>query len=115
MEALPDLDRLSGDANALVRAAAAEAMGRLVPLPDAARQTLTRLVGDESLAVARAAQEALLAQPLPVVAPTPTPSSLPACLREQAAAARAYLRRWRDEGPAGDVAAALDTLLRELS
>lgn len=115
--ALPDLEKLAGDANALVRAAVAEALGKMTPLPEPAREVLGRLVRDEALAVARAAQDVLLLQP---VSPPPPPAEVtpvPACLRDQASAARAFLKRWRNEVPAGepDVAAALDVLLRVLS
>ncbi|NBO92299.1 MAG: hypothetical protein EBV06_08330 [Planctomycetia bacterium] len=113
-DVLEELDRLGSDANALVRVSVAEALGRLVPLPDQARATLTRLVRDEALAVARAAQEALLTQPVQVPTPPAVGSALPASLREQASAARAYLRRWQSERPSPEVADALQILLSVL-
>jgi hypothetical protein len=63
--------------------------------------------------VARAAQEALLTQPVQVPTPPAVGSALPASLREQASA-RAYLRRWQSERPSPEVADALQTLLSVL-
>jgi HEAT repeat protein len=116
IEALADLERFSTDANALVRSAKAEALGKLVSQTSEARAILSRMIGDEALAVARVAQEALLKAPeeSPVATPCTERSPLPACLREQAPAARAYLQRWRSERPPEAIAAALDTLLEVL-
>jgi HEAT repeat protein len=116
IEALADLERFSTDANALVRSATAEALGKLVSQTSEARAILSRMIGDEALAVARVAQEALLKAPeeSPVATPCTERSPLPACLREQAPAARAYLQRWRSERPPEAIAAALDTLLEVL-
>jgi HEAT repeat protein len=99
--ALPDLEELAGDANALVRSAIAEALGKRATLPAAGQQILTRLAEDTAAPVARAAREALERQPTPPAAPAVCePAKLvPAGLQEQAAAARAFLARWRAELP----------------
>jgi HEAT repeat protein len=115
--ALPDLEALAGDANALVRAAVAEALGRLGTAR--AWELLGPLTGDLSPSVARAAREALARGPGGVPAPAATagPEHLPAELRGQAAAARAFLERWQAglSGAAGELAGALETLLRALA
>ncbi|MFQ3651240.1 MAG: hypothetical protein SNJ75_12970, partial [Gemmataceae bacterium] len=113
---LADLERFSMDSNTLVRTAAAEALGKLLDVAPESRTILNRMIGDEALAVARVAQEALLKAPQPPAAPplTAESSPLPADLREQAPAARAYLQRWRSHRPPEKIAVALDTLLEVL-
>jgi HEAT repeat protein len=96
-EAVADLDELAGDANTLVRAAVAEAIQRLEPMPEAAQPILTRLASDPAANVGRTAREALERSPQPVVMSGEMVSPLPADLREQAAAARAFLARWKSE------------------
>jgi HEAT repeat protein len=116
-EVLADLERFATDSNALVRSATAEGLGRLLARVPEARPLLTQMIGDETLAVARVAQEALLKQPETEAASAAvesTGSALPACLREQAPAARAYLQRWRSERPPEPIASALATLLDAL-
>ena len=95
-EAVADLDELAGDANTLVRAAVAEALNRLDPLPEAAQAILARLAGDTASNVERTAREGLDRQPRPAGV-VEAGSPLPADLREQAAAARGFLQRWRSE------------------
>jgi len=114
--ALDDLELFSTDPNTLVRSATAEALGKLLAEVPQARTILNRMLGDEALAVARSAQEALLKTPEPLPQPSVAAASvlLPACLREQAPAARAYLRLWRSERPPEKIALALDTLLEFL-
>jgi HEAT repeat protein len=122
-QALPDLGELTSDANALVRAAVAEALGKRVPLPAEGQAILARLSVDDAAPVARAAQEALSRQPSTPAPPPPavSPSVLPPGLLEQAPAARAFLARWRAELPAQDtpertrIEQALATLLGVLS
>ena len=102
-QALPDLAELAGDANTLVRAAVAEALGKRGPVSAAGQAILVRLAVDGAAAVARAAHEALARQPeLPAAPPpvAPTHDLLPPTLLEQAPAARAFLARWRAELPA---------------
>lgn len=97
-DAIPDLDELAGDANTLVRAAVAESLERLDPMPEAAQAILTRLAADPATNVERTAREALERRPaLAPVASGDGASALPADLREQAAAARAFLLRWKSE------------------
>jgi HEAT repeat protein len=117
-EALPDLRVLAADANTLVRAAVADALGRLAPLPAEGLALLTRLLDDEP--VAPAARAALarhdvaaptVAAPSPVAAGT---ARLPAELRAQAPAARAFLRQWQAGLAAGDEASELRQALGQL-
>jgi HEAT repeat protein len=101
-QALDDLAEMASDANTLVRAAVAEALGKRGPLPAAAQAVLARLAADDAAPVARTAQEALARQPqTPEAAPPPpvTNSQLPPGLLEQAPAARAFLARWQAELP----------------
>jgi hypothetical protein len=102
-QALADLAEMASDANTLVRAAVAEALGKRGPLPPAGQAILARLAVDQAGPVARAAQEALARQPetetVPV-APTGPEGLLPPGLLEQAPAARAFLARWQAELPA---------------
>jgi HEAT repeat protein len=97
-EAVADLDELANDANTLVRAAVAEAINRLDPLPESAQAILTRLAADPAANVERTAREGLDRQSRPVTtASCEGGSPLPSDLRDQAAAARAFLLRWRSE------------------
>lgn len=112
VEALPDLERLAGDGNALVRGAVATA---LTALGEEGRGLLARLMSDDAQAVARAAQEALARLPS---APDPEvpagPELVPASLRHQAVAARAFLKRWLAEGATGGLATAISAVVSAL-
>ncbi len=111
-EALADLGRLAGDGNALVRGAVAAALGRL---GEAGRELLARLARDEAQAVARSAQEGLAGLPsLPEAEAPAGPALVPPGLRAQAAAARAFLKRWLAEGAAEEIAGPLAAVVRAL-
>jgi HEAT repeat protein len=123
--ALPELCSLADDANALVRAAVADALGKLDPLPAEAAGVLERLLQDEN--AGRVARAVLARHQGPEGGPALLPAALPllpAELRTQAAAARAFLRQWQaglhnvagaDGAAAAEVERALDTLLAALS
>lgn len=120
-DAVADLAELAGDANTLVRAAVAEAINRLDPVPQEAQAILVKLAGDPAANVERTAREGLGRRPRPEGEAQEEGSPLPSDLREQAAAARAFLARWRSElttAPADErqrVEQALATLLGVLS
>lgn len=117
---LPDLQALTEDSNALVRAAVAEALGRLAPLPADARLLLERLAADATPPVATTAAHALDhradATPTPMDASTDRTPLVPAELTDQVTAARAFLQHWRSSFPddAGDLPRALDVVLASL-
>jgi HEAT repeat protein len=111
-EALPLLERLSSDGNALVRGAVATALSEL---GEEGRHLLSRLMADEAQAVSRAAQEALARLPMPALPDVPVgPAQVPASLRPQADAARAFLKRWLVEGASGPLASALGVVVAAL-
>lgn len=113
---LADLEALTDDGNALVRAAVAEGLGRLVPQP-AALKLLERLACDATAAVATAARQALDCRGEAVVAAGGSRSPLvPAELTDQVTAARAFLLHWRSSfaDDASDLVRSLDVVLASL-
>ena len=121
-KALPDLEALAADANSLVRGAVAEALAGMAPLPAEGLEFLVRLAADSAAPVARIAAAALASRSdAPSLAPRrieTNPGALPAELREHAAAARAFLRRWLGELPGekrDELEGPIQTLLRALA
>lgn len=120
-DALPDLEELVGDANSLVRAAVAEVLGKLQPLPGRGRDLAVRLSADDASPVVRLAREILERVPgevpcIPVVK-CPVPEQVPVELHDQVPAARAFLARWRAGlgGEQVDLGRALDLVLQALT
>jgi HEAT repeat protein len=118
--ALPDLEVLADDCNALVRETVARAVGRWRPLPPAGRALLERLRNDPSsgrqAVNALAYHDGLEGEPVSLPLPSvPAPESLPAELIDQAASARAFLAVWHRHADDQAVSAAIETLLAVLS
>jgi hypothetical protein len=72
-------------------------------------------MADEAQAVSRAAQEALARLPMPAAPDVLNgPALVPAALRNQADAARAFLKRWLAEGASGNLASAIGVVVSAL-